>query len=97
MRAFAGQVELASSVIRTGETGETSEGETLGAYYIASDGAVAVASHEDSLVRGVDPATCDSLWSLPIPEVGEATGVWKVDSALIQRTNDRLSSLVAPS
>ena len=82
--------------LRTGETGKTCETDSLGYYYIASDGEVVIARHEDSLVRAVDLSTCETLWSLPTPEYGVAKEVWKVHTALIQRTNDRLFSLVAP-
>lgn len=84
--------------LRTGEAGKTCEGDTLWTYYIASDGEVAVALDEgDGLVQGVDLATCDVLWSIPGPAPTEAKEVWKVNTTLVQRTNDRLFSLVAPS
>lgn len=84
--------------LRTGEAGKTCEGENLWAYYIASDGKVVVALDEgDGLVHGVDLATCDVLWSIPGSAPNEAKEVWKVNTTLVQRTNDRLFSLVAPS
>ncbi|MFN3005215.1 hypothetical protein [Mycolicibacterium wolinskyi] len=84
--------------LRTGEVGQTCEGESLWTYYIASDGEVVVALDEgDGLIHGVDLATCDVLWSIPGSAPNEAKEVWKVNTTLVQRTNDRLFSLVAPS
>ena len=83
--------------LRTGEPGKTCEGDSLGPYYIGSDGEVAVALGGDGPARGVDLATCETLWSLPAPASTEAKEVWKVQGTLIQRTDDRLFSLVAPS
>lgn len=82
--------------LRTGEAGRTCEGESLGVYYIASDGEVAVALGDDGLAQGVDLATCETLWSIPGPAPNEAKEVWKVHTTLVQRTDDRLFSLVAP-
>ena len=84
--------------LRTGEPGKTCEGDSLGPYYIGSDGEVAVAlGRENGPARGVDLATCETLWSIPAPAPSEAKEVWKVHGTLIQRTDDRLFSLVAPS
>lgn len=83
--------------LRTGEAGKTCEGESLWTYYIGSDGEVAVALDEgDGLVQGVDLTTCDALWSIPGPAPTEAKEVWKVHTTLVQRTDDKLFSLVAP-
>ncbi|MBO0680140.1 hypothetical protein JRC04_21955 [Mycolicibacterium sp. S2-37] len=83
--------------LNTGAPGKTCEGESLGAYYIASDGEVAVALGEGTPAQGVDLATCEILWSIPGSAAHEAKEVWKVNTTLVQRTNDRLFSLVAPS
>ncbi len=80
----------------TGEAGKTCEGDSLGVYYIASDGEVAVALGDDGLAQGVDLATCETLWSIPSPAPNEAKEVWKVYTTLVQRTNDKIFSLVAP-
>lgn len=83
--------------LRTGEAGKTCHGESLWTYYIGSDGEVAVARDEgNGLVAGVDLTTCDVLWSIPGPASHEAKEVWKVNTTLVQRTNDRLFSLVSP-
>ncbi|MDT5190483.1 MAG: hypothetical protein QOI28_2734, partial [Mycobacterium sp.] len=82
--------------LRTGEAGKTCEGDGLGPYYIASDGAVAVALGERTLLEAVDLTTCETLWSLPGPAPNEAKEIWKVNTTLVQRTDDRLFSLVAP-
>ena len=80
----------------TGETGKTCEGDSLGFYYIASDGEVAVALGDGTPAQGIDLATCGTLWSLPGSAPNEAKEVWKVHTTLVQRTNDRLFSLVSP-
>jgi hypothetical protein len=82
--------------LRTGDAGAVCETDALGFYFIASDGEVAVALNDDTPARAVDLATCEVLWSMPRPGPDEAVEVWKVGSALIRRTNDRISSLVAP-
>jgi hypothetical protein len=83
--------------LRTGEAGKTCEGESLWTYYIGSDGEVVVARDEgDGLVQGVDLTTCAVLWSIPGPAPSEAKEVWKVHTTLVQRTDDKLFSLVAP-
>lgn len=81
--------------LATGKAGKTCEGDSLGVYYIASDGEVAVALGEGT-AQGVDLSTCDTLWSIPGSAPNEAKEVWKLNTTLVQRTNDKLFSLVAP-
>jgi len=57
---------------------------------------VAVALGNDTPAQGVDLTTCETLWSTPTPAPNEAKEVWKVNSPLVQRTDDRLFSLAAP-
>ncbi|WP_422750048.1 hypothetical protein ACN27E_21875 [Mycobacterium sp. WMMD1722] len=80
----------------TGNAGKNCQGDSLGPYYIASDGDVAVALGDRSPAQGMDLATCEVLWSIPGSAPNEAKEVWKVNTTLVQRTNDRLFSLVAP-
>jgi hypothetical protein len=82
--------------LRSGASGKTCEIESLGYSYIASVGDVAVLSGDDTPAQGYDLATCDKLWSLPGETQSEGKDVWKVNTTLIQRTNDELFSLVAP-
>jgi hypothetical protein len=82
--------------LATGEAGKTCEGDSLGFQYIASDGEVAVALGDRTPARGVDLATCETLWSLPGSGPDEAREVWRVHKTLVQRTDDRLFSLVSP-
>jgi hypothetical protein len=82
--------------LRTGETGKTCETDSLGFYYIASDGEVAVALGERTPARAVDLTTCETIWSIAGSGPGEAKEVWRVNTTLVQRTDDRLFSLVAP-
>jgi hypothetical protein len=83
--------------LRTGAGGKNCETEALGFSYIASDGAVAIAVGRRTPAEAYDLTTCDKLWSLPGSTQGQTKDVWKVNTTLIQRTNDVLSSLVAPS
>ncbi|WP_232000599.1 hypothetical protein [Mycobacterium kyorinense] len=82
--------------LRTGASGKTCDTENLGFGYLGSDGAVAVIA-DGSSARAIDLATCDSLWALPHETQTTAIEVWKVNTSLIQRTNEELFSLVAPS
>jgi hypothetical protein len=83
--------------LTTGARGKTCEGNSLGFNYIGSDGEVAVVLGGDGPAQGIDLATCEVLWSISASAPDEAKEVWKVHTTLIQRTNDRLFSLVAPS
>lgn len=83
--------------LETGEPGETCEGDSLGFQYLASDGEVAVAHGKRTPAQAIDLKTCDVLWSITGSTPDEAKEVWKVNTTLVQRTNDRLFSLVAPN
>ncbi len=80
--------------LRTGASGKTCESD-LGFRYLGSDGAVAIIA-DGSSAGAIDLATCDPLWALPHETRESAIEVWKVNTTLIQRTNDDLFSLVAP-
>ncbi|MBU9763220.1 hypothetical protein FR943_05090 [Mycobacterium sp. TNTM28] len=82
--------------LQTGEPGETCEGESLGFQYIASDGEVAVAHGKRTPAQAIDLTTCDVLWSIAGSTPDEAKEVWKVNTTLVQRSNDRLFALVPP-
>lgn len=82
--------------LRTGEKGKTCGDRNLGFDYIGSDGQVAVTHGQGILAQAVNLATCEILWSTDGPGPDEVTEVWKVGTALIQRTNDRIFTLVAP-
>jgi len=82
--------------LRSGASGKTCDIDNFGAYYIASDGEVAVLNGDDSIAAGFDLATCDKLWSLPGETQSEGKDVWRVNTTLIERINDELFSLVAP-
>ena len=81
--------------LRAGTGGKTCETEDLAFSYIASDGTVAIVVGRRSPAQAFDLATCKPLWSIPGSTQGEAKDVWKVNTTLIQRTNDELFSLVA--
>lgn len=82
--------------LTTGVSGKTCEIEDLGFSYIGSDGAVAIVVGRRTPAEGYDLTTCDKLWSIPGSTQSEAKDVWKVNTTLVQRTNDELFSLVAP-
>lgn len=82
--------------LRTGEKGKTCASRNLGFDYIGSDGEVAVTRGDGILAQAVDLTTCEILWSTPGSGTDEITDIWKVGTALIQRTNDTIFSLVAP-
>jgi hypothetical protein len=82
--------------LRTDTVGKTCEIEDLAFSYIASDGTVAVVVGRRTPAQAFDLATCEPLWSIPGSTQGEAKHVWKVNTTLVQRTNDELFSLVAP-
>lgn len=83
--------------LRTGRPGRACGGDSLGPYYIASDGEVAVSFGERTPAEGIDLNTCQTLWSFSSSSQSESIDVWRVNTTLIQRTNDELFSLVAPS
>jgi hypothetical protein len=78
--------------LQNGASAKTCDIDNLGAYYIASDGEVAVLHSDAALAAGFDLATCDKLWSIP----RSVQDVWRVSTTLIERINDELFSLVAP-
>ncbi len=78
-----------------GAQGKTCANVDLGSSYIGSDGQVAVVVGRRSPAQAFDLDTCEPLWSLPGSTQTEAKDVWKVNTTLIQRTNDELFSLVA--
>lgn len=82
--------------LRTGVEGKSCPGESLGSYFIASDGEVVVATGGTTAAQGVDLASCETLWTVP-QRPGEAVRLWKVNNTLVQRAGDELVSLVAPS
>lgn len=83
--------------LRTGASAKTCDVEGLGYYYIASDGDVALIRSDGAVARAFDLSTCDELWRLPGETQSEGKDVWRVNTTLIQRTNDELFSLVAPA
>lgn len=82
--------------LRTGASGKTCHTEALGFSYIASDGKVAISIGERTPAQATDLETCDTLWSVPGSTQNTVNEVWKVNTTLVQRTNDELFSLVAP-
>lgn len=82
--------------LRTGTEGRSCPGDSLGTYYIASDGEVVVAAGDTTAAQGVDIASCKTLWILP-QRPGEVVRVWRVNNTLVQRAGDRLFSLIAPA
>jgi hypothetical protein len=82
--------------LRTGASGETCNTDALGFNYIASDGNVAIAIGDTTPAHAIDLDTCKPLWSITGSTQTTVNEVWKVNTTLVQRTNDELFSLVAP-
>lgn len=78
------------------EAGESCSGDYLGAYYIGSDGEVIVAISESTALQGIDMATCETLWTLP-QTPADVVRTWRVNTTVVQRSGDRVFSLVAPT
>ncbi|MCK0172586.1 hypothetical protein [Mycolicibacterium sp. F2034L] len=93
----AERIEWQQFDVDTGDAEKTCVGDSLKYYYLASDGEIAVVTGAGSPARGMDLTTCQVLWSIPGSAPNEAKEVWKVNTTLVQRTDDRLFSLVAPS
>lgn len=83
--------------LRTGGEGATCDKEELGYAYIGSSGDVVVVSTAESPAHAIDLATCETLWTMPGSTTTEAKDVWRVNTTLILRVNNKLSSLVAPA
>ncbi len=79
--------------LRTGKPGKTCDREVVGRPYAGSDGNVAVGYGRGGPVRAVDLKTCEKLWSLPLPLHSK---VDRVNTTLLQVSEDAISSLVAP-
>lgn len=82
--------------LRTGASREMCNTDALGFNYIASDGNVAVAIGDTTPAHAIDLQTCRPLWSIAGSTRTTVNEVWKVNTTLVQRTNDELFSLVAP-
>ncbi|MGE2737092.1 hypothetical protein [Mycolicibacterium vaccae] len=82
--------------LETGDAGPTCTDGRLGFDYVGSDGDVAVVRGDGILARAVDLTTCETLWTMPTPQ-DQITELWRVDTALVQRTDDTLSGLASPN
>lgn len=82
--------------LRTSSKGPLCDIQDLGFGYIGSDGAVAITLGSATPAQAVDLSTCRTLWALTGSTASMSKQVWRVDTALLERTNDELSSLVAP-
>jgi hypothetical protein len=87
--------------LKTGVKGKTCEFD-MGYRYLGTDGSAGVLridNPEAGLVaKGVDVATCNTLWELPT-RVGSYARVWRINTTLVQLSDDgtELISLVAPN
>ncbi|MGV0743294.1 hypothetical protein [Mycolicibacterium sp. XJ870] len=85
--------------LSTGEEGNTCDNEALWYSYIGSSGDVVVMGggrNTRALAQAIDLATCETLWTLPGSTDSEAKDVWRVNTTLVLRVNNELSSLVPP-
>jgi len=83
--------------LRTGSEGPTCDREELWYAYTATSGDVVIVRTDESPAQALDLATCETLWTMPGSTTTEAKEVWRVNTTLVLRVNDKLSSLVAPS
>ncbi|AIY49893.2 hypothetical protein ATO49_27900 [Mycolicibacterium fortuitum subsp. fortuitum DSM 46621 = ATCC 6841 = JCM 6387] len=84
--------------LRTGEEAKTCDNEALWYSYIGSSGDVVVmgGGRTLALAQAMDLATCEILWTLPGSTDNEAKDLWRVNTTLVLRVNNELSSLVPP-
>lgn len=85
--------------LRTGEEGRTCDNEALSYSYIGSSGDVVVTGggrSTDALAQGMDLTTCEILWTIPGSTTDDAKDIWRVNTTLVLRVNNELSSLVPP-
>jgi hypothetical protein len=82
--------------LRTGDEGATCDKEELWYGYTGSSGDVVVVRTAESPAEAIDLATCETLWAIPGSSKTEFKDVWRVNTTLVMRVNNELSSLVAP-
>jgi hypothetical protein len=85
--------------LRTGKEGTTCDHEAVSYAYIGSSGDVVVTSggrNTKALAQAMDLNTCEILWTLPGSTTDEAKDIWRVNTTLVLRVNNELSSLVPP-
>jgi hypothetical protein len=85
--------------LRTGDEGKTCDNEPLWYSYIGSSGDVVLTSggrNTKALTQGMDLTTCEILWTIPGATTDEAKDIWRVNTTLVLRVNNELSSLVPP-
>lgn len=85
--------------LRTGTEGKTCDNEAISYAYIGSSGDVVVTSggrNTKALAQGMDLMMCETLWTLPGSTIDEAKDIWRVNTTLVLRVNNELSSLVPP-
>lgn len=84
--------------LRTGEEGKTCDNEALWYSYIGSSGDVVVmgGGRTLALAQAMDVPTCEILWTLPGSTDDEAKDLWRVNTTLVLRVNNELTSLVPP-
>lgn len=85
--------------LRNGEEGRTCDNEALSYSYVGSSGDVVVTGggrNSQALAQGIDLTTCEILWAIPGSTSDEAKDIWRVNTTLVLRVNNELSSLVPP-
>lgn len=85
--------------LRTGQEGRTCDNEALSYSYIGSSGDVVVTGggrNAEALAQGMDLKTCEILWTITGSTTDEAKDIWRVNTTLVLRVNNELSSLVPP-
>ncbi|WP_066902002.1 hypothetical protein [Mycolicibacterium houstonense] len=86
--------------LRTGDEAKTCNNEALWYSYIGSSGDDVVVTgggrNTKALAQAIDLTTCENLWSMPGSTEAEAKDIWRVNTTLVLRVNNELSSLVPP-
>lgn len=85
--------------LRTGSEGATCDSEELWYVYIGTSGDVVITrgGRTLGLAQAIDLTTCEILWTIPGSTDSEAKDIWRVNTTLVLRVNNELSSLVPPA
>jgi hypothetical protein len=83
--------------LRTGDEGATCDKEELWYSYTGTSGNVVIVRTAESPAQAIDLATCATLWTMPVSTNAETREVWRVNTTLVLRVSNKLSSLIAPA
>lgn len=83
--------------LRTGAEGDTCDSREISYAYIGASPDAVVVSTSTSPLRAIDLSTCETLWEWKKATDNEYRDAWRVNTTLVLRFNNELSSLVAPA